>query len=148
MDLGLYSLDWDTAGDLGADRVLDLLLEWHEGVLGHAFVDALTREAPLPPDAAAALEELLRRADANAAAGLADPLLAVELDLGKEADLKTFREFALFSTAAVVFLRDDDQPEIELSDSGKSFEFFADAALLDALTTKAGIPHDAIARVD
>src|SRR5688500_17746668 len=148
MDLGLYSLDWDIAGDAGAGRALDVLLEAHEGSLGRGFVDALTREAPLPPDAAAALEELLRRADANAVAGLPDPLLAVELDLGKPADLKTFRDFALFSTAAVVFLRDDDHPEIELSDSGTSFEFFADASLLDDLTTRAGIPPDAIERVD
>jgi hypothetical protein len=161
VDLGLYALDWETVGDSGTARTLDYLLGAHEATLGRAFVDAVSNESPLPDEAAAALEELLRLADAQAVErfpkpsfarrllpSLADdPLLAVELDLGREGELKTFRDFALFSTAAVVFLRDDDQPEIEIYDSGKSFTFFADGAVLDGLE-RAGVPRDAIGRVD
>lgn len=162
MDLGLYALDWETVGDAGTARVLDHLLEVHEAALGRAFVDAMSNESPLPDAAAAALEELLRLADAQAAVRLPkpafarrllpsladDPLLAVELDLGTDAHLKTFRDFALFSTASVVFLRDDDEPEIEIYDSGKSFTFFADEPMLAGLADKAGVTRDGIYRVD
>ncbi len=66
MDLGLYSLDWETVGDAGTRRALDLLLELHAGSLGRGFVDAVTKESPLPERAAGALEELRRLAEAQA----------------------------------------------------------------------------------
>ena len=160
MDLGLYSLDWETVGDAGTRRALDLLLELHAGSLGRGFVDAVSNESPLPKGAAAALEELLQLADAQARQRPPnrsftrrllpdpsdDPLLAVELDLGRDDHLDLFRRFAPFSTGAVVFLRDDDQPEIELYDSAKSFTFFADQTILEELATKAAIPPDALHR--
>lgn len=160
MDLTLYSLDWLEVGDAGAGGALDVLLELHAASLDRAFVDAVTDETVLPPEAAAALDELTRRAETQAALRLpkrtllrrllpdlaGDPLLAVGLDLGHEADLEVFRDFALFSTGAVVFLRDDDEPEIEIYDAGQSFTFFADQAVLEALVTTGGIPPDALHR--
>lgn len=161
MDLGLYSLDWTVIGDAGARRALDTLLEMHRESLGTAFVDATTDESPLPPAAAAAFDELSALAGAQAAERVPrpsffhrlfphvgdDPRLAIRLDLGRESDLGVFREAALFSTGAVVFLRDDDEPEIEIYDSGQSFTFFADASVLAELDA-AGVPADAVHRVD
>ena len=158
MELGLYSLDWTTVGDAGAARVLDALLEVHEASLGAAFVDALTAESALPPEAAAALEELLLRTGGQLPRKSSfgrrllpdlseDPLLAVPLDLGRATDLKLFRDFALFSSAAIVFLRDDDEPEIEIYDGGQAFTFFADDRILEAIVTNAEVPADALHRV-
>jgi hypothetical protein len=161
VDLALYSLSWLEAGDAGAGRALDVLLGLHAASLDRGFVDAVTDETALPAEAAAALDELTRRAHAQAALRLPkrslvgrllpdlarDPLLAVELDLGNEADLRLFRDFALFSTGAVVFLRDDDEPEIEIYDAGQSLTFFADQTVLEALVTTGGIPPDALERV-
>lgn len=162
MDLGLYSIEWEAAGDAGTSRALDFLLAAHEGSLGRGFVDAVTEERELPIAAATALDELKQLSDAQAAERLPkpsfvrrlfpdladDPRLAVELDLSNDAHLGLFRAFALYSTGAVIFLRDDEQPEIEIYDSGKSFTFFADAALLEELMATAGIPADAVHRVD
>jgi hypothetical protein len=162
VDLGLYALEWEAVGDVGTSRALDFLLEVHGDSLGRAFVDAMTNESEVTADAGAALEELLRRAETQAAQRLPrpalihrllpdladDPRLAVELDLGDDADLKTFRDFALYSTGAVVFLRDDDEPEIEIYDSGKTFTFFGDDALVGELSGAAGIAPEAIHRVD
>lgn len=161
MDLGLYSLDWTTVGDAGTRRALDVLIDIHRDALGTAFVDATTDEYPLPPAATAAFEELLALAGAQAAERLPrtslfsrlfpdvgdDPRVAVRLDLANGAYLDLFRNAALFSTGAVVFLRDDDEPEIEIYDSGKSFTFFADTLLLDRLST-AGVPREAVHRID
>lgn len=161
VELGLYSLDWTTVGDAGAARVLDALLEVHQASLGPAFVDAVTAESVLPPEAAVALDELLQLAGMQATERLPkasfgrrllpdlaeDPLLAVRLDLGRDADLKLFRDFGLFSSAAIVFLRDDDEPEIEIYDGGQAFTFFADEAILEAVVTSAAVPADAINRV-
>lgn len=142
--------------------MLDALLEVHEGSLGVAFVDAVTAESALPPEAAGGLDELLQLAGAQAAERLPrrsftqrflpdlteEPLLAVRLDLGREPHLKLFRDFALFSSAAIVFLLDDDEPEIQIYDGGQTFTFFADERILEAVVTKATIPEDALQRVD